>query len=71
MCNAIIRAHYEAYGHIELVETVNEEMPVIECDIHEAYVTFARSKDAYHAFIAGRRGTKAIQVLPADTWVSD
>ncbi|XP_031619260.1 uncharacterized protein LOC116338267 [Contarinia nasturtii] len=64
-CNKIIREHYEAYGDIEFVEVVNEESPF---DIHEAYVTFARSEDAYYAFMAGRRGTKAIQLLPADTW---
>lgn len=41
-------------------------------DVHEAYVTFHRSLDAYNAFVANRNDTKSsdglITVLPVDTW---
>ena len=41
-------------------------------DVHEAYVTFRRSEDAYNAFVANRNDTKSsdelITVLPVDTW---
>lgn len=41
-------------------------------DVHEAYVTFQNSEDAYKAFIANRDGKKfcddVITVLPIDTW---
>lgn len=41
-------------------------------DVHEAYVTFRRSEDAYKAFIENRNDSKSfeelITVLPVNTW---
>lgn len=68
----MIRQHFEAYGSVQSVDTVNKESiganAIKTSDVQEAYVTFAQSEDAYNGFMANRRGSKAIKVLPADTW---
>ncbi|XP_055304271.1 uncharacterized protein LOC129569460 [Sitodiplosis mosellana] len=72
VCNDLIRQHFESYGTVESVHTVNEESidanAINAADIHEAYVTFVDSEHAYNGFLANRRDSKAIKVLPADTW---
>lgn len=37
-------------------------------NIHEVYVTFVLSEDAYNAFLSNRWSFKTAKVLPADTW---
>ena len=72
VCNNIIRRYFESFGTIESIETVNEEIINVSginaASIHEAYVTFVRSEDAHNAFMANRRDSKAIKVVPADTF---
>ncbi|XP_031619112.1 uncharacterized protein LOC116338162 [Contarinia nasturtii] len=71
-CNDDIRKYFELYGNVELVETVNgqsvDESASITPNIHEAYVTYVRSSDAFMAFSKNRVNSNAIKVLPADTW---
>lgn len=57
---------------MESVDSVEGSALKLKPDVHEAYVTFVRSEDAYNAFIENRNETKSaeelITVLPVDTW---
>lgn len=70
--NEKIRVAFEKFGTVESVEDVNSSTAKAKPDVHEAYVTFQRSEDAYKAFIKNRNETKSsdeiITVLPIDTW---
>ena len=67
--------HFVKYGEIESVEALNNGMKsagarsAYSSSLHEVYVTFAQSNDAYNAFMAHRHDSKAtIKVLPGDTF---
>lgn len=70
--NAAILKAFEKFGKVESVENVKGSASKSKPDVHEAYITFARSEDAYRAFIENRNEIKSseeiITVLPIDTW---
>lgn len=70
--NAKICKAFEKFGKIESVDDVNSSTAKAKTNVHEVYVTFERSEDAYNAFIENRNDTKSsdeiITVLPIDTW---
>ncbi|XP_055304260.1 uncharacterized protein LOC129569451 [Sitodiplosis mosellana] len=70
--NASICKAFERFGKIDSVENVNGANAKAKPDVHEAYITFNRSEDAYKAFVDNRNDTKSsdelITLLPIDTW---
>lgn len=71
MNGSILKA-FEKFGEIKSVESVKTKAALDKSDVHEAYVTFFRSEDAYKAFIENRKEKKSseevISVLPVDSW---
>lgn len=70
--NAAINKAFTKFGPVQHVESVKSVNAKLKPDVHEAYIIFERSADAYKAFVANRDGKKfceeVITVLPVDTW---
>lgn len=68
----MIRKAFSQFGTVKCVENVSGSSPKKMNDVHEAYVLFEKTEDAYKAFMANRDGQRSsdeiVSVLPVNTW---